>query len=107
MGVVTYIDNFPRLIARANYGQTVALDLVADEIVQDCKDRSRVRSGEMRDGWQKAKGERFERMVFNPTPWTIFNENGTIYMDAQPMIRPAVESATPMLMALTKKAWFG
>jgi HK97 gp10 family phage protein len=34
-------------------------------------------------------------VVFNPVQYTVYNEYGTIYMSAQPMLRPAIEEVRP------------
>lgn len=53
--------------------------------------KSRVATGNMRAGWQGMMVSANEGVVFNLVSYTIFNEYGTVYMSAQPMLRPAVE----------------
>jgi HK97 gp10 family phage protein len=63
----------------------------AGRIVDEAQRRSRVRTGTMRDGWTAERTGAYEYTVFNDVPWTVYNEYGTRYMSAQPMLGPAVE----------------
>lgn len=55
--------------------------------------KSRVRTGEMKGGWETRFESEMTAFVFNGVSWVIHNEFGTRKMSAQPMIRPAVEES--------------
>lgn len=59
----------------------------------DAKARSRVRTGQMREGWHAFNVSPYAYELSNAVPWTVFNEFGTIHMSAQPMLGPAMEAA--------------
>lgn len=61
--------------------------------------RSRVDTGQMRAGWRVQREALYEWMISNAVLHTIFNEFGTRYMSAQPMLIPSVESADAMFRA--------
>lgn len=105
--VVRLIDRFPELMALANSETAAALDKAAADIESGAKDRSRVDTGTMRGGWTSEKLSNWVRIVYNPVYYTIFNEYGTVYMTAQPMLKPAVEEVTPQFIADVRRAWYG
>lgn len=68
--------------------------------VQDgCRRRSRVDTGEMRDGWAVAFTGPTEGEVFNPVKHTVMNEYGTVHMTAQPMLAPSIDEERPKYVA--------
>lgn len=103
---VRLIDRFPELLALANSRTAGALDQAAADIESGAKERSRVDTGTMRGGWTSEKINNWTRMVYNPVYYTVFNEEGTIYMSAQPMLKPAVEEVTPQFIRDVREAWF-
>jgi len=105
--LVRVIDNFDVVIGFGNAGTAQAQDDAAEEIVQLAKGFSRVRTGQMRDGWKWEKQGTLVRRVFNDVPWTVFNEYGTIYMREQPMLTPASEIVHPQYVASVAAAWGG
>lgn len=105
--LVRFIDRFPEIIVTSNSGTYRALDKAADDIETGAKQRSRVDTGNMRNGWTTEHINNFTRMVYNPVEYTIHNEYGTMYMEAQPMLVPAVEEVTPRLIAEVRRAWGG
>jgi HK97 gp10 family phage protein len=106
-GLVRLIDRFPELMALANSGTAAALDKAAADIESGAKARSRVDTGTMRGGWTSEKLNNWTRMVYNPVYYTLFNEYGTIYMSAQPMLKPALEEVTPEFIKNVREAWYG
>jgi HK97 gp10 family phage protein len=86
-------SRIPEIIEATEAGVALAVKRTAARIETGAKKRSRVDTGTMRAGWQQADVGDLEIMVFNPVFYTIFNEYGTIYMSAQPMLRPAIEEA--------------
>lgn len=68
-----------------------------EEIRAEAAARSRVDTGQMRDGWATVMDSPTSGMVVNEVPHTIYNEYGTVHMSAQPMLTPAVEQARPRL----------
>lgn len=87
------ISNIPGLIANSQAGVSVANAKAAAEIEREAKRRSRYETGNMRGGWQTDILGPYERMVYNLVEYTVYNEFGTIYMSAQPMLGPAIELA--------------
>lgn len=74
------IASAKRLKRGAEYGKSVA------------QMRSRVDTGEMRDGW-KVEPDGAGFVLVNDVPHTIFNEYGTARgMTAQPMAHPAADA---------------
>lgn len=70
-----------------------ARQATAKDIAAGAARRSRVDTGEMRAGWTTAEVDGETSQVGNPVDWSRFNEYGTRYMSAQPMLHPAVEAA--------------
>jgi hypothetical protein len=71
----------------------------------DAKARSRVDTGEMRDGWTAYMIDRFTYELKNDVPWTKYNEYGTVHMSAQPMAQPATEAARQRLPRALSEAF--
>lgn len=80
-----------------------ALDDVTLEAVEIAKDYSRVDTGAMREGWERV-GEgwgstqrKLSVEISNQTQnsygetYTPFHEEGTAYIEAQPMLKPAMQ----------------
>lgn len=88
-------SRIPLIIVRSAAAATLAVRRAEARIERRSKERSRVRTGAMRGGWQSHPLGPTEGMVFNIVPYTIYNEFGTIHMSAQPMLRPAVEETRP------------
>lgn len=107
MAVIRFIDRIPEIIVAANSETAAALDKAAADLVSGAQMRSRVDTGTMRRGWTTEKVSNFARVVYNPVYYTIFNEYGTIFMAAQPMIRPALEEVTPEFIDNVRAAWGG
>lgn len=68
------------------------------QMVEIAKARSRVDTGEMRDGWEWIRTGQGSGMLQNLVPHTEFNELGTIDMAAAPMARPAAEEVFPLIV---------
>jgi HK97 gp10 family phage protein len=68
-----------------------------EEIRAEAAARSRVDTGQMRDGWATVMDSPTSGTVVNEVEYTAFNEWGTVKMPAQPMLTPAVEHARPRL----------
>lgn len=68
------------------------------------RQRSRVDTGEMRDGWLWRRTSHGSGVLENAVPHTLFNEYGTIHMSAQPMARPAKEEVWPLILDDFRKA---
>jgi hypothetical protein len=64
----------------------------AFDVQRGAQVRSRVDTGQMKSGW-RVGGSGTEMTVENSVRHTVFNEFGTRYKRAQPMIVPAVEAA--------------
>lgn len=93
------LNRFPRV--RQNFPTAAAhrLSKAADLCVGGAKRRSRVRTGEMRDGWRKEPaGDGW--IVANDVPYTFYNEYGTTKMAAQPMLHPASDEVAGRIPGL-------
>jgi HK97 gp10 family phage protein len=90
-------SDIEKVIARSDAKADEDLGQIVDGIVETCRLRSRVDTGRMRDGWRGEQTGEHSFEVDNPVEHTIYNEFGTRYMSAQPMLGPAIEEATPKL----------
>lgn len=103
---VTLESRIPQIIAVAEAETQGATLRTAQLMVRVAKDRSRVESGSMKGGWQYRKAPQSKTYeVFNPVTHTVFNEYGTIYMAAQPMLTPAMEVARMTYPAEIRGIW--
>jgi HK97 gp10 family phage protein len=92
-------SRLPQIILYSPVKVTAAVRRAESAIEREAMARSRVATGNMRSGWQSHAMGPAEGMVFNLVEYTIYNEYGTVYMSAQPMLRPAVEQARPAFEA--------
>lgn len=67
-------------------------------MVDTAKQRSRVDTGAMRDGWRWERLGQAEGRLTNDVAHTIYNERGTRFMTAQPMALPAFEQEAPLIL---------
>jgi HK97 gp10 family phage protein len=105
-GSVFLEDRIPEIIATAEAETQLATRDVAQFIVKGAKDRSRVDTGAMKDGWQARRAPASKTYeVFNPVRYTIFHEIGTYKMPAQPMLAPAVEDARHVFVEEVSAIW--
>ena len=92
---MTLFSRLPEIIAGADAGADIIVAETAHNIELSCKQRSRVDTGTMRAGWQSRAVGEMTWIVFNPVYYTVYNEYGTVFMSAQPMLRPSIEEARP------------
>jgi hypothetical protein len=90
-GFFEYVTRIPEIVAEAERKVAAANEKTAFDIVSGCKARSRVDTGEMREGWDAAQVGATDWYAYNPVEHTIWNEIGTTDMTAQPMLEPSVE----------------
>lgn len=88
-------SNLPYIAMAAEKRATAAVRKAAADIVAIAKENSRVRTGYMRSGWQSQPIDNTSELVYNLVSYTIHHEYGTIFMSAQPMMRPAIEAVMP------------
>ncbi len=88
---MTLVSSIPKIIAYSTAKVSLAVRMAERRITLRSKAKSRVRTGNMRGGWQSQEMGAFEGIVFNLVDYTVYNEFGTVYMSAQPMLRPAIE----------------
>lgn len=69
------------------------------DIEAGCKERSRVDTGQMRNGWQASMDGDLSGTVSNSVDHAIYNEYGTARMSAQPMLHPSMDAARPRFEA--------
>jgi HK97 gp10 family phage protein len=91
MTVTRFKNRFGEIIGRAETEKQHVLDITGEKLVASAKGYSRVDTGEMQEGWEWDHFDEDTIVVFNEVEHTIFNEFGTMYMTAQPMITPALE----------------
>ncbi len=82
-------NNFGAIAKQMPVSTRVIVHRHGENIVVGCKRRSRVDTGEMRDGWH-LEGTRYGVSIVNEVNHTSFNEYGTSRMSAQPMLRPSM-----------------
>lgn len=87
------VSKIPEIIAGAEANAAIAVRKTCDRIETRAKARSRVDTGAMRDGWQSQMIASMEGIVYNLIEYTVYNEFGTIFMSAQPMLQPAIEES--------------
>lgn len=94
---------FGAILARFQAGGSTAVQETLTEIRDEAASRSRVATGAMQAGWTATMTGPAEGTVSNPVPYTSYNEYGTYKMPAQPMLAPAIDSATPRFLARVGK----
>jgi hypothetical protein len=82
-------SRIPEIVDKSQLRAATGTRASADRIVEGAKRRSRVRTGWMRDHWTAERVDQYEWEVGNPVEYTVYNEFGTRYMSAQPMLGPA------------------
>jgi HK97 gp10 family phage protein len=90
-------SDIPKVIARASVKAGHDVDAVAQIGESVAKIRSRVDTGQMRDGWHAQRTGTFSFRLENSVEHTIYNEYGTTQMSAQPMLGPAIAVMEPLL----------
>lgn len=105
MAYVRLQNRFPAIIAVGNKMTAEDAEQAAIAIEQGAKERSRWRSGTMRNAWQTEQVASMTWRVFNPVEYTIFNELGTVFMAAQPMLIPTIEEVMPDYEAAVRASW--
>lgn len=101
-------SRIPEIIGVGNEKVEEAVEQTAFNIMNLAMGNSRVDTGNMRAGWQVdtwGSGSEYAARVFNNVFYTVYNEYGTIYMAAQPMLGPAVEHEQPLFEERIKKAY--
>lgn len=86
-------SRIPQIVAESGAKAALVVETTVFNIEAACKLRSRVDTGQMRNGWTGEMTGATEGVVANPVEHTIFNEFGTDSMSAQPMLTPSVEEA--------------
>ncbi len=100
-------NRFPELARRYPELARAIVQKTGLDIVAGCQMRSRVDTGQMRAGWQFEMTGATEGEVYNNVEHTVYNEFGTRYMTAQPMLAPAVDEAQPQFEAAVARALDG
>lgn len=105
MSFVRLTSRIPSITASAEAKSALAVAKTSFDIQSECQERSRVDTGQMRNGWQVVRHGELTHEVFNSVEHTIYNELGTEAMPAQPMLTPAVESAREPFAQAVAAAW--
>jgi hypothetical protein len=98
-------SRIPEIIGVANERADEACEITAFNLVHLAAGRSRVKTGNMRAGWEMDKINHGRYVVFNNVHYTIYNEYGTVYMPAQPMLGPSIEEEQPRFEARIRAAY--
>lgn len=105
MAASSLTSRLPAIIARSGPGVEAAVDLTLRRVRDGARRRARVDTGEMRRKLQDRKTGRFSGVVEGLADHTIFNEFGTRYMSAQPMLVPAAEENRQAFRRMVREAW--
>lgn len=89
----TLKSRIPLITAAASSRASSAVEKTVFDIQAGCQVRSRVDTGQMRDGWQGEMLDEHTGAVYNSVAHSVHNELGTESMPAQPMLGPSVEDA--------------
>lgn len=73
------------------------------DIEAGAKARSRVDTGNMKNGWQTEMESDLTAVVYNNVEYVIYHEYGTYKMAAQPMAGPAAEEVRPSFEAAMRQ----
>lgn len=98
-------SRIPEIIATAERETPAAVEKAVMDIEAGAKARSRVDTGQMRNGWQGEMTGETEGRVSNSVEHAIYNEFGTVSMPAQPMMHPAAEEARGPLEEALRQAF--
>jgi hypothetical protein len=93
--LIVVSNRIPAIIAGMDDAADAICAAAAGRVVAGAAARSRVATGEMQAGWTAERAGPGEYRVFNPVEHAIYNEFGTTYMAAQPMLGPALEDERP------------
>lgn len=74
---------------------SAVVERTGNEAVDIERSLSRVDTGEMREGWTFKMDDDLHGTNYNDVPHAVFNEYGTRYTPAQPMIHPAFDQLRP------------
>lgn len=90
-------NRLPEIAQQLPVARRVILARRGDEMRAGAARRSRVDTGDMRDGWEWRETNEGGYLT-NEVPHTVFNEYGTRHMSAQPMARPAFDEVAPKIV---------
>lgn len=91
MSGVVFITEIPRLVDESPAKGRVVVETVCALVTTRSMGHSRVDTGLMRSEWKFDVHEtELEGIVFNLIRYAVYNEYGTRYMSAHPMLRPAI-----------------
>jgi hypothetical protein len=86
-------SRIPAIVAGSEAKAEAAVAKTVFDIEAGCKVRSRVDTGQQREGWTGEITGPLEGIVYNPVEHSLYNEFGTESMSAQPMLYPSIEDA--------------
>lgn len=97
--MMSYKSRYPRIIAKIMAEVPIAVQRTGFMIEAGAKRRARVDTGYMRGQirWTPGK-DGLSGEIIGGAYYTIFNEFGTVNMEAQPMFIPAMEEARPFFV---------
>lgn len=96
-------NKLPTIAAALKPAARALVQKTGFDVEAGCKARSRVDTGEMRNGWTFQMTGDTSGEVSNGVAHTIHNEYGTVHMSAQPMAHPAADAARPAFEAGARK----
>src|SRR5687767_966854 len=102
---VTLHSRIPELTRDADRRIKVAVNTAGRLVEAGARSRARVDTGAMRAGIRWGAESDYEGRVIGHAPHTIYNEFGTRYMSAQPMLVPAAEEVRPAFHRAISEAY--
>lgn len=92
-------NKLPTIAQRLPRGAHDVLAASLMRVQEGASRRSRVDTGELRDSWAVAFTGPTDGEVFSDSDHAVFNEWGTRFMSAQPMLRPSIDEERPRYIA--------
>jgi hypothetical protein len=106
MTEIVFITQLPRLIDESPVKARLTVEKTCVLVVNRSMGHSRVRTGVMRSEWEFDMDETEpEGIVFNLIRYAVYNEYGTRYMSAHPMLRPAIAETRAEFEALAAEIY--
>lgn len=96
-------NNFPQIEDRLRRRASQVVRKTALDAQGIARMRSRVDTGNMKNGWQVEMEHDLLAYVFNAVHYVVYHEYGTSRMSAQPMAAPAAETVRPAFMAAMRQ----
>lgn len=103
IAVKLVFNRLPELKGQVRRRASQAVRKTAFDVEAGAKARSRVDTGNMKNGWQTEIEDDLNAWVYNDVEYVVHHEFGTHKMSAQPMAIPAAEEVRPSFNAAMKE----